>query len=63
MAQWDKCATVNVTVGGVVGSIPTRGNVVKRGVRFRHSTRDVSRIRWKVGNGSVSTLCSQVLSA
>ena len=28
-------------------------NEAERGVEFRHSTRNASRIRWKVGNGCV----------
>ena len=34
-------------------SFPRSTNEAKRGVKFCHSTRNVSRIRCKVGNGSV----------
>ena len=62
MTQGHKRAIVNVTI---VGSISTRenkifnifitvpwysGNEAKRGVEFFYSTRNASRIWWKVGN-------------
>ena len=46
----------------VVGSFPTRGNKIfcfrsdneaKRGIEFRHSTPNASRMGWKMENGSV----------
>ena len=57
----------SVTVNQVVvGSIPSQGDEIfiyiyifirsgveaKRGVKFRHSTRNATRIRQKVGNGA-----------
>ena len=62
---WNPKSGAVVTNAMVVNSIPTggakyfifssslSGNEAKRGVELRHSTRNASRIRWKVGNGNI----------
>ena len=58
MSQWHKRATENsMVVGGLligemkylIFAFPRPSNKAKRGVESRHSTRNISRIRWKMG--------------
>lgn len=60
VAQDHKLATVNATVVILEGmkyfifSFPGNGNNSKHGVNFHHSIRNASRVRRKVGIGSIT---------